>query len=250
MRPLLIRVLALAGVLLAGPLAASLPAPEDLDAALVRNVRAGFIDYDGLRADPAFVRYLAGMGTAEEADLVDPRDRLAFLINAYNALAIQGILDGRSPGTWRGRRAYFRRADYPLLGTPTSLDELARERLGALGEPRTHFAIVCGALACPRLASRAYAAAGIDDQLDEAARRFANDPTRNRYDVQRRIAFLSRIFATHEADFVKAAGSTQKYLAKFVADPAAAELLARDGFEVQYVPDDWDLNGIYRGRPE
>ncbi len=248
MNLLLTRLLAL--LLLTGPAFATLPAPEDLDAALVRNVRQGFIDYDGVRADPAFDRFVAGMGTAEEADLVDPRDRLAFLINAYNALAIQGILDGRSPATWLGRRAYFKRTAYPLLGTPTTLEALARERLAPLGEPRVHFAIVCGALACPRLASRAYDPAGIDAQLDDAARRFANDPTRNRYDVDRRIAFLSGLFADHEADFVRAAGSTQKYLAKFVADPAAAELLARDGFEVQYVPDDWDLNGIYRGRPE
>jgi hypothetical protein len=232
------------------PAMASLPDPDDLDAVFLRNVRNGFVDYDGIRADPAFGRYLSGLASARESDLGTPENRLAFLVNAYNALAIQGILDGYSPSTWFGRNTYFKRREYGLLGGKTTLEQLEHDLILPLGEPRVHFATVCASLSCPRLASQAYDPATLDSQLEDAARSFANDPTRNRYDVKRRIAFLSSIFDWYEDDFIRAAGSTQKYLARYVSDPAAAALLAEDGFDVRFVDYDWDLNGVYRGKPE
>ncbi|MBN8280223.1 MAG: DUF547 domain-containing protein [Gammaproteobacteria bacterium] len=242
------RLLVLLVVLASGPVAfGAIPAADDLDEVLLRNVRDGFVDYDGIRADPAFGRYVAGLATADEADLGTPATRVAFFINAYNALAIQGILDGRSPRSWLGRRGYFRGKDHQVLGASTSLDQLEADRLLPLGEPRALFAVACGALACPRLANRAYDAGTLEPRLEQAARAFANDPTRNRYDPVRRIAFLSSLFEAHQAEFARAAGSYQKYLARYVADPAAAELLARDGFEVRFVPDEWTLNGTFRG---
>lgn len=248
MRYLILRVLILA--LLCAPATASLPNSDDLDAVLLRNVRNGFVDYDGIRADPAFGRFVAGLATTEESELDKPGARLAFLINAYNALAIRGILDGYSPGSWFGRHTYFKRREYGLLGGTTTLDRLEHDRILPLGEPRVHFAIVCASISCPRLANQSYTASTLDAQLEAAARAFANDGTRNRYDLKRRIAFLSSIFDWYEADFVRAAGSTQKYLARYVNDPAAAALLSRDGFQVRFVDYDWELNGVYRGKPD
>lgn len=230
-------------------LPAALPATADLDAVLLRNVRHGFVDYDGIRADPAFTRYVSGLTHARPDDLEDRNTQLAFLINAYNALAIQGILNGHSPATAFGRHRYFKRQQYQLLGNEFTLDRLEKDQLQPLGEPRVHFAIVCASLSCPRLASHAWSAAELDARLEAATRDFANDSTRNRYDVARRIAFVSSIFDWYQADFSQAAGSVQKYLARYVSDPAAAALLAQDGFDIRYVDHDWDLNGVYRGKP-
>lgn len=229
---------------------AALPNIDDLDAVLLRNVRNGFVDYDGIRADPAFGRFVTGLANATTADLDERNTRLAFLINAYNALAIRGILDGYSPASMPGRYNFFKRREYGLLGGKTTLEDLENGQILPLGEPRVHFAIVCASLSCPRLANRHYAPAELDAQLEAAARAFANDGARNRYDVKRQIAFLSSIFDRYQADFVGAAGSTQKFLARYVSDPAARELLARDGFEIRFVDYDWDLNGVYRGKPD
>ena len=242
----LVRVLLLC--LLSLPAAASLPNRDDLDAVLLRNVRNGFVDYDGVKADPAFARFVTGLANASTADLDERNGRLALLINAYNAFAIQGILDGYSPASMLGRYTFFKRREYGLLGETTTLDDLEHSKILPLGEPRIHFAIVCASISCPRLANQAYAPAELESQLETAARAFANDGARNRYDVSRKIAFLSSIFDWYAADFVKAAGSTQKYLARYVSDPAVKELLARDGFKVQFVDYDWNLNGVYRGK--
>lgn len=248
MHHLLLRVLLLC--LLSTSVPAALPATDDFDAVLLRNVRDGFVDYDGIRADPAYDRFVAGLASAEPGDLQEDDTRLAFLINAYNALAIRGILDGYSPSSRLGRYTYFKRREFRLLGTTTTLEALEHGRILPLGEPRVHFAIVCASISCPRLASRAFTAAELETQLDTATRSFANDGARNRYDVKRKIAFLSSIFKWYDADFVRAAGSAQQYLARYVADPAAAELLGRDGFEIRFLDYDWDLNGVYRSKPD
>ena len=128
---------------------AALPNRDDLDAVLLRNVRNGFVDYDGIKADPAFGRFVTGLASASSSDLDERNTRLAFLINAYNAFAIRGILDGYSPASLLGRYNFFKRREYGLLGETTSLDDLEHDQILPLGEPRVHFAIVCASIVLP-----------------------------------------------------------------------------------------------------
>lgn len=229
--------------LIAGGGHAAAPDYNDFDAVLLRNVQHGFVDYAGINADPAFARFITHIGETRTEDVPDSRSYLAFLINAYNAFAIQGILDGYTPASWLGRYSYFRYRKYLLMGQSITLQDLESRQLIPQGDPRIHFAIVCASISCPRLSSRAYLPEKLDAQLDIAARAFINDNTRNRFDVQRKIAFVSKIFDWHQQDFIKAAGSIQKYMAKHVDNPDVASLLATDGFELRFIPWDWELNG-------
>lgn len=218
---------------------------SDFDAVLLRNVQRGFVDYAGIKADPAFTRVITSFDETQAEDVADSPARDAFLINAYNAFAIQGILDGHSPSSWLKRYTYFKRQEYQLMGESVSLHDLETRQLKPLNDPRIHFAIVCASISCPRLASSAYLPEQLESQLDTATRAFINDSTRNRYDVQRKIAFVSKIFDRHRADFTRSSGSVQKYIAAYVSDPAAAALLAADGFELRFIPHDWELNGSF-----
>ena len=80
-------------------------------------------------------------------------------------------------------------------------------------------------------------------QLDAQARAFVNDPFRNRYDKAARTAHLSEIFKWFAEDFAGPAGSVQKYVARYVADPDVARALANDSYEVKWIDYDWTLNG-------
>jgi hypothetical protein len=224
---------------------AAAPDYSEFDAILLRNVQHGFVDYAGIDADPAFPRFLTTLNDTQAEDLEDSLTHRALLINAYNAFAIQGVLDGYTPSSWLGRYTYFKRRKYPLLGQPGTLHDLETRQLAAEGDPRIHFAIVCASISCPRLSSRAYVPAKLEEQLDFATRTFINDSSRNRYDVQRKIAFVSKIFDWYGKDFAGSAGSVQKYLSTYVSDPATAALLAADGFELRFIPWDWELNGTY-----
>jgi hypothetical protein len=214
------------------------------DDVLLYNVRNGYVDYDGIRAHPKFAEFLRQLG--EPGTLPESREEtLALYINAYNAFAIQGILDGYSPATRLSRHRYFKSREYPLLGADITLDALEHQRLRPLGDPRIHFAIVCASISCPRLASRAYFPDQIDTQLDAAARRFVNDITRNRFDVAQKTAFLSQIFDWFEEDFAINAGAVPKYIAQFVDDNAVRAALLDGRLGIRHLPYDWDLNGRY-----
>jgi hypothetical protein len=232
-----------------GPAAASNPDYALLDAVLLQNVRNGYVDYDGIEADPAFAEFLRQLATTPD-EFDTPAAELAYYINAYNAFAISAILKGYSPATRTGRNRYFKAAKFKFGGEDITLEALEKTRIRPLGDPRAHFAIVCASISCPRLSNRAYLASTLDAQLEEATGRFINDIARNRFDIPQKTAFVSEMFAWFGEDFDKAAGSLPGYLARYVQEPAARAALTEGRLVIRHLPYDWDLNGRYTGDSE
>lgn len=238
-------LLALLALAAQAALAAAAAAPDYglLEEVLLQNVRNGYVDYDGIAAQPKFARFVAELETAPP-----PAGRnaaLAYYVNAYNALAIQGVLQGPAPATASSLRRLATSTRFILGGEKLTLGDIEKQRLLPLAEPRTHFALACAALACARLSSHAYLAETLDAQLDEAARRFVNDVTRNRFDIAQRTAFVSPLFAAHRAEFEAAAGSLPAWLARYVDEPASRAALLEGRLALRYLDPDWELNGGY-----
>jgi hypothetical protein len=226
------------------------PLPPDqvshrlLDEVLQAHVRDGLVDYPGIAQDARFRAYLSHLTRVDPSALATRDDRLAFWINAYNAYAIQGILEGGSPGTLWGRYMYFIRSRYRVGGGTINLYDLEREVLvKEFREPRIHFAIVCASRSCPKLRSEAYQAPRLTAQLEESARAFINDPARNRFDRTTREARLSKIFGWFEEDFVARSGSVTAYVRQYVSDETLARDLGAEPYSVEFLPYDWSLNG-------
>ncbi len=213
------------------------------DALLRAHVEDGVVDYPAFADRVELSRFLDGVGSAS-LEGASRDERLAFLINAYNALAIEGILDGGSPATLLGRYRFFWRQRWAVAGEEITLWDLEHERIRPLGEARIHFALVCASASCPRLASEAYRPAQLERQLDAATRLFVNDPSRNRFDAAGRIAYLSAIFKWYAEDFEAEAPSVAAWVARYVADPEVARGLAAGGWEVRHLDYDWGLNGV------
>jgi hypothetical protein len=202
------------------------------------------VNYPGIMADTRLQTYL------RQVDRLDPnrwrtrQERLAFWINAYNAFAIKGILDGNSPITLVGRYRYFIARDHSVGGKTINLYDLERKLLiPDFREPRIHFAIVCASSSCPKLQSWAYSADKLDQQLEESARGFMNDSTRNQFDRQQKIARLSMIFQWFREDFEAQARSLLNYVKRYVTDPDLAHELETIPYRVEFMAYDWRLNG-------
>jgi len=219
---------------------AQAPSPAAFDALLNAHVKNGHVDYPAFQDAPGLKAYVAEL--AKPVKLESRAEQIAYHINAYNALAIQGILDGLSPSSFLGRQRYFKLQEWPVAGRKISLHDIEHVVLRPLGDPRIHFAIICASKSCPFLRSEAFTAAKLDAQLDAQARQFVNDPTRNRFDKATKTAHLSEIFKWFDEDF-RGAGSVQKYVAKYVDDAEVAKALASDGFRVEWISYDWSLNG-------
>ncbi len=208
------------------------------------HVRDGVVDYPAIGADPRFEAYLDHLNRVDPTGLPTDRDRLAFWINAYNAFAIKGILDGYSPLTLVGRYRYFIAKPYRVGGETINLYDLERQLLiPDFHEPRIHFAIVCASRSCPKLPSEAYRPDELDRQLEASARAFINDSTRNRFDRSGKVASLSMIFSWFEEDFTRQAGSLTGYVRRYVADRELSEDLKASSYRVEFLEYDWRLNG-------
>ncbi len=231
---------ALALLVAVGSAAAQALDHAPFDALLRANVKDGIVNYPGFQESPSFQAYLEALGRPTQHD--GKAAALVYYINAYNALAIEGILQGLSPSTLFGRARYFKFKSWPLNGMNITLYDLEHKIIRPLGEPRIHFAIVCASKSCPPLRAEAYAAGKLDAQMDQQAWLFVNDRSRNRFNAASHTAQLSEIFNWFDEDF-KVAGSTQRFIARYVADPAVAKGLAAEQFKVEWIDYDWNLNG-------
>lgn len=212
---------------------------------LETHVRDGVVDYPGIQSDARLPVYLAQLDRVDPNAFVTRNERLAFWINAYNAFAIQGILDRYSPVSYLGRYRYFIGRDYRVGGAGINLYDLERQVLiKQFQEPLIHFAVVCASTSCPKLQPWAYEPDQLERQLDRVARDFINDPTRNRFDRMRKVASLSMIFKWFDDDFSKAAGSVSAYIARYIGDPELAQDLISSEYRIEYLDYDWTLNGI------
>ena len=148
----------------------------------------------GEHRGPARTRLAEGVESAI-SDL-DHSEGLAFWLNVYNAAARAALTD--KPAQFENRRRFFSKPLVIVSGTVLSLDQIEhgvlrrsqwkyglgyvpnpfqsafvrRHRLDEL-DPRIHFALNCGAASCPPIA--AYAAASIDEQLDQATEQYLRD---------------------------------------------------------------------------
>jgi hypothetical protein len=215
------------------------------------------VDYAGFGRDRAALdAYTDGLAAVAERDFAawPAADRLAFLVNAYNAHTIALVLTrhpdlasikdlgGFFASPWKQRVA-------PLLGATRTLDEIEHRMIrGGVGaaEPRVHFALNCASIGCPALRPEAYRGADLEAQLADQTRRFLSDRTRNRYDPARDRLEVSKIFEWYGDDFAEAAGSVPRWLASFAReladDPEARERIA--AARLVFLDYDWRLNDV------
>jgi len=222
---------------------------RDWDSVLRRHVRDGRVDYDALARDSAFTRYLAWLPTVA-VDALDEDDRLAFWINAYNAWTVQLIVSSGERETIRNLHktlGVFRLKgpwSVPLVqaaGKTWTLDEVEHRILRTqFREPRMHFAIVPAARGAAPLRSEAYLGATLDAQLDDQARTFLSDTTRNRY--SNRVLWLSPVILQYRSDFGANTAELGKYFAPYF--PAGREALEKGRFPLGATSFDWRLNGL------
>lgn len=217
---------------------------------LQRHVRDGLVDYAALKAAPRDLdRYLAALAAVPEAEFKawsEPQ-RLAFLLNLYNAATLRLILDhypltsirriGFLPG------AAWKKEGVALFGKKVSLDHVEHGIIRPeYPDARAHFALVCAARGCPPLRGEAYVAPRLDAQLDDQGRVFLGDSRKNRVEVATRTVHLSAIFKWFAGDFEAAGGTVLKFVTPFFPDPARAALAAGGDFTIAYTDYDWSLN--------
>lgn len=216
-----------------------------LDTLLRRHVRAnGRVDYVSLFDDVAMLdEYIEAVGHVDFHAL-SRDEKLALLINAYNAFTLSLIADHRplksirnipSRDRWLVRR-------WRIGGHQLSLHDIENGWLRArFVEPRIHFAINCASIGCPPLRAGAYTGAAIDNELAHHAQTVHSDPRWARFDGD--SLWLTKVYLWYACDFIAAGGSIAHFAGGYM--PEVAERLAANApVRLRWLPYDWSINAL------
>lgn len=222
------------------------PIQHDLwDSLLQKHVSAdGQVSYKGFIQDSVqFNQYLELLSNHHpNAKNWSREERMAYWINAYNAFTVKLIVDNYpTPGikeiksgipfvntVWDIKFIKIEDAEYDLNNIEHGI---LRPKFK---DPRIHFAVNCASISCPKLLNRAYTAEKLDEQLDQAARDFLSDPTRNI--IREDEARLSKIFSWYRIDFNKG-GTLIEYINQY------APVKTQKDAKISYLDYNWSLNG-------
>jgi hypothetical protein len=231
------------------------PLHAKLQKVLDTHVVAGRVDYAALKAAPATLdAYLAEVAAAPVASL-SAADKKALYINAYNAYTLDLVADNfplKSIMDLDGGKVWDTRK-FNVGGALLTLNDIEGKNLRNLGDPRIHAAVNCASLGCPPIAPKVFTGAGLDAQLDVAAKRWASTATLSGETVGGTLT-VNKIFDWYGDDFTATFGSArydipgltgkQEAAANFIATfaPERAEALRKGGYTVTFGEYSWAVN--------
>jgi hypothetical protein len=226
--------------------------------------RSSQVKYAELLKDRGALKaYLDSVASIREAEFeawTKPQ-RLAFLVNTYNAATLELILQNYPVKSIKDIGSVFdnrwKRKFIKLFGREVSLDGIEHEMLrkpGAYNEVRVHYAVNCASIGCPALREEAFAADRLEKQLEEQAVRFLSDRTRNR--LANSVLETSMIFKWFIEDWERgytgfdgktpAIKSREQYFARYaknLADSVTDQTkIAEAMVSITHLDYDWSIN--------
>ena len=214
------------------------------------------VDYAELCKDDRLDSYIARLAATDPTTITDDKTRLAFWTNAYNAYTLKIICDnyplksirdlhfgGLIIGTVTKKNAWDRKF-VVIGGKEYSLNNIEHDIIRPeFKDARAHFALVCAARSCPPLRPEAFEGATLDEQLDDQGRVFLAQTDKNRFDDDKKIAYLSKIMDWYGGDFGSNDEAILVYLLPFLPEDAADNIRANPGaWDIKHTEYDWSLN--------
>ncbi len=170
-------------------------------------------------------------------------EKLAFYINAYNALTINLIVEEKvkSIKDIAGGKVWEQRS-FKVGRDTMTLNQIENDNVRKLGDGRIHAAVNCASKGCPPLAPKPFTPDGLDAQLDAGAKRWVST---NAFKMVGDVARLNKIFDWYGDDFVDMPAGTatpedKQKAAKAFITKYGGDLSGAKSFE--WNDYDWSLN--------
>ena len=208
----------------------------------------GLVNYRAIKQERLLNNYL------EQLEMLNPQDfetwsdaeKMAFWINAYNAITIEGIVRNypikyggmisrvRFPqNSIRQISGFWDTVFIKVMGKEISLNQIEHEILRKeFRDPRIHAVLVCAALGCPQLENKTFDPHNLDERLDQANVNFINNPDKVKLDTDKKKLYLSSILDWYHEDF-EASQQVEESLNKY--DSKYRGVI---GFVLKYLPED------------
>ena len=196
--------------------------------------KQGNVNYNGFKSDrTALKNYITSLGKNMPNDTWTKEDKLAYWINAYNAMTIDLILKNPSVKSIKDIKDPWDQRLWKLEDKWYNLNQIEHDILRKMNEPQIHFAIVCASVSCPKLQNTAFKASELDNQLTNATKEFLTDSAKN--NLSKNSVKLSKIFKWFVKDF-KQNQSLIDFLNKY------SDIEISQNASKSYMDYNWDLN--------
>jgi len=199
----------------------------------------GRVAYDRMTPElhQSLNQFLKEIATATPAKYPRENQRMAFYINAYNALVLSGVLK-RMPLTsvkdTGPLNRFFRTRDYVVANVRVSLHGFETKIIRRYN-PLMHFGLNCASISCPPLQAKPFHPNSLIPQLEEAATQFLADPRFNYFDPSTGVLYLSKIFDWYRDDF-----GGEQGVRHFIATYGPSQW--PQNTPLNFLPYDWGLN--------
>ena len=206
----------------------------EVDAFLSQHVVDGKVDYAAVKQDPRLTRFVQDIAQFDYTKL-GRKEQKAYLINVYNLLVIDKIVEAYPIASVQESGTFFTRETITVAGVKTSLTEFEKEQiLKPFGDGRLHFVLVCGAIGCPPITNFAYTPENLNAKLDAQTKKALNDPSF--ISVEGNQINISKIFEWYSTDFgvnkTARVNFINKYRTKRISSSA----------KFRYLDYDWSIN--------
>jgi hypothetical protein len=194
----------------------------------------GNVNYNGFKSDSKTLQiYIDLLKTYQPIDSWAKEDKLAYWINAYNALTIDLILRNYPTKSIKDIKDPWDQRLWQLGKKKYNLNDIEHKILRKMNEPRIHFAIVCASVSCPKLQNGVFTALNLEKQLSNATKEFLTDPAKN--ELSENNIKLSKIFKWFKKDFEQN-GSLIDFFNQY------SKVSISNGAKKSYKDYNWDLN--------
>jgi len=207
------------------------------------SVKSG-VKYPELKKQhPALKAYVATLAAVEYDAFKawNKDDQLAFLINLYNAVTLDLVLDHYPIKSFKdevgGEDGPWKVGSVKMFGKTTTLDALEHEFIRKYYlEPRIHFALNCASAGCPPLLNEAYTGEKLEKQLDEQTKSYLANTKAN--SISGNDLKISPLFDWFKEDFIKKSGSVEAFLNPYFPKNE----ITKGKVKISYTDYGWSLN--------
>lgn len=239
----------------------------------INDIKSGFygkdgrVNYESLKESREYVEYrkiAARLRGYNLSLLKEEKQKLAFWINLYNTIVVDGIIALGIKSSVKEVLGFFTRIKYVIGGYRFSPDDIEHGILRANSrhpghpfrqfgpfdpkknfslartDPRINFALVCGSRSCAPI--KFYTPERIDEELEIATRNFVNSSEVIIMPEEKRM-LISSIFKWYGKDFGGRKGVLD-FIERYLVDDDDKRFVkeAKGNIKVEHLYYDWNLN--------
>ncbi len=201
----------------------------------------GNIKYGSIKENPQKLIMIKNIiKKFEPSEIKNENTLLAFWINAYNIIVIDGIIKHYPIDSPLDVEGFFNSIKHKVGSQFLTLNEIEHDKLFAnKRDPRFHFALVCGAVGCPEIVNYAYQPSQLEIQLENRAKTVLSNQYFVGIDQASESVVLSEIFKWYKDDFTQNGLTLIQYINKYRYESVPESLT------VKYKNYDWTLNNFF-----